>query len=71
MSLPALLVMTLATALAADPPPVEAPPLTPPQVAEFVEADYPPAARAQGLEARVLLRLAIDETGAVTDAVVL
>lgn len=47
-------------------PPLEAPP----EVRDFVEAEYPADARAQGLEGEVLLRIAIDEAGAVTDAVV-
>ena len=44
--------------------------LTPPTVVEFVEPAYPDAARTQGLEARVLLALTVDKTGAVVDAVV-
>src|SRR5262249_20315054 len=40
----------------------------PPQLQTAVPADYPEAARAAGLEAAVLLRLTIDEHGAVTAA---
>lgn len=47
-----------------------APALTPPTVLEFVEPAYPEAARKQGLEARVLLALTVDETGTVVNAVV-
>jgi TonB family protein len=55
------------------PPPAEAAPLelvAAPTLLEFVEATYPPGAKAQGREGRVVLQLAIDAEGAVTDVVV-
>ncbi|MEW6434665.1 MAG: TonB family protein [Myxococcota bacterium] len=39
-----------------------------PELLEFIEADYPPEAKAQGLTASVKLSVIIDETGAVSDA---
>lgn len=45
-----------------------APVVTPPELAEAVEADYPEAARAERLTGRVVLRLDIDAQGAVTHA---
>lgn len=39
-----------------------------PELLEFVQADYPPEAKAQGLTASVKLSVVIDETGKVTDA---
>jgi TonB family protein len=39
-----------------------------PELVEFVTADYPPEAKAQGLTAVVKLLVTIDETGVVTDA---
>lgn len=44
---------------------------TPPRLLDEVAPEYPAAAREQGLEAAVVLRLSIDEQGFVTDAVVL
>ncbi|MEW5742432.1 MAG: TonB family protein [Myxococcota bacterium] len=41
-----------------------------PELLEFIPADYPPDAKAQGLTASVRLLVTIDETGAVADAVV-
>lgn len=41
--------------------------LTPPSLVERVEASYPEAAKQRGVEAKVALRLSIDESGAVTD----
>ncbi len=73
-----LMLACLSGGAAAEEPAASAPsaeaaavPITPPTVKTFIEADYPPAARVQGLEGRVVLRLAIDDTGAVADAVVL
>lgn len=40
----------------------------PPELLEFVQADYPPEAKAQALTASVKLVVTIDETGAVADA---
>jgi TonB family protein len=44
----------------------EAPVFTPPALLEYVEADYPPAAFAAGIEAAVPARLDVDENGLVT-----
>jgi len=44
------------------------PQLTPPEILEFVEADYPEAAEAEGLEATVELEITIAADGVVTDA---
>src|SRR5208283_3150509 len=54
-------------------PPAKPPPeLTkPPGLEHFVEAAYPEAARASGLQARVLLEVDISATGEVTHATVL
>jgi TonB family protein len=46
----------------------EAPVITPPALRDFVEASYPPDARAQGLEASVELELTISADGIVTEA---
>ncbi|MCP4602560.1 MAG: TonB-dependent receptor [Proteobacteria bacterium] len=43
------------------------PELIPPVLVEHVEAEYPPEAFDQNLEAEVIARLNIDETGVVTD----
>lgn len=48
--------------------PAPAPVLTPPRLAQFVEAEYPEAARAAGLEARVLVELVVGTDGRVQDA---
>lgn len=42
----------------------------PPRLTDFVEADYPPEAAAQGVEAEVVLRLDIGADGSVLEAVV-
>lgn len=62
-------------ALAQAPPPAEegavsppAPLTTPPELVKFVEATYPEQARAQGLDAVVILELTVDAEGKVTDA---
>ena len=47
---------------------VAAPVVNPPELQESVKADYPPDALAERLTARVVLRLDIDATGAVTTA---
>jgi len=53
------------------PPPAKKPVLTrPPELVQGAAPEYPPAAAAAGLEAAVKVRLTIDATGAVTDAVV-
>lgn len=44
----------------------EAPP-RPPELLQFVQADYPPEALEEGLEAEVLLRIVLDEVGDVVD----
>jgi len=67
----ALLLPAQAPAEGAVPGPAAAPQIHPPVLLEAGEATYPPAARAQGLEAEVDLLLTIDETGAVTAAEVL
>ena len=74
---PALLLVTaLAAALGpamahADEPPAAAKPvLVPPKLLQFVEAKYPEEAEKAGIEANVVLRLDIDATGHVVDAVV-
>ncbi len=43
---------------------------TPPRVKGYVAPDYPPEAKAEGLEAKVVLELEIDATGKVTRATV-
>lgn len=43
----------------------------PPELLEFVQAAYPPAAEAAGLEGSVKLRVTLDETGGVSEAEVL
>jgi len=45
--------------------------VSPPVLEVYVEADYPPEAFVQGLEAEVLARIAVDESGAVTGVEVL
>ena len=47
------------------------PQLVMPQLVHFVSAEYPPEAQKAGLQADVVLRLTIDETGHVTEAEVL
>jgi TonB family protein len=42
-----------------------------PRLTQFVQADYPPEALAQGIEGAVLLQLTLDATGHVTEATVL
>jgi len=42
-----------------------------PRLTQFVQAEYPPEALAQGVEGSVLLELSVDATGQVTDARVL
>jgi len=49
-------------------PAPEAPEVTPPELVKFVEAPYPEAARAAGLEGSVVLELTLDADGKVTDA---
>lgn len=51
----------------ATPPPQQMVLTKPPQLLEFVEADYPEAAEAEKLEAEVLLILTISAEGVVTD----
>jgi TonB family protein len=53
-----------------DPPPAEGA-LRPPRLQQFVQADYPPAALAQNIEGSVVLQLAINAEGRVTEARVL
>jgi TonB family protein len=53
-----------------DPAPAEGA-LRPPRLQQFVQADYPPAALAQNLEGSVVLQLAINAEGRVTEARVL
>src|SRR5512145_2939329 len=54
-----------------EPSAAAAPPsVVPPTQTRFVEAEYPAAARQKGLEAKVVLRLRIDEQGNVTEALV-
>ncbi len=48
-----------------------APRLVPPELLEASEAKYPEEARAQGIQATVLLQLAIDADGVVSEATVL
>ena len=49
----------------------QAPTLTPPELLQDAEAEYPRAARAQRLEATVVLKLTIDTQGTVSDAEVI
>ena len=44
--------------------------IVPPKQIHFVQADYPEEARAQGTEATVVLRLSINPTGTVTEALI-
>jgi TonB family protein len=55
----------------ADAGPAPGPALVPPKLVDYVEADYPPEALAQGLEAAVPASLDIDENGLVTDVKIL
>ena len=48
--------------------PVDQAAVVPPKLVKFQDATYPPEARRLGLTADVILRLTIDDTGAVTDA---
>jgi TonB family protein len=64
-----LLAALLPARLRAQPAP--APALSPPVLIEAAEAAYPQEARAQGLEATVLLQLTIDAEGRVAEASVL
>ncbi len=65
-----LLLLSLQGAFAQQPPPPpppeeEPPPLVKdPVLLEFVQAPYPPAAQAEGVQGSVLLAIEIDETGA-------
>ena len=54
----------------ADPTPAAPATSSAPRLTQFVQADYPPAALAQGLEGSVLLELTIDPTGHVTQVTV-
>ncbi|MDH5492284.1 MAG: TonB family protein, partial [Myxococcales bacterium] len=75
-----LLAASLPSPLAAQPSEPEpedpageqaAPPvILPPRLLEFVEADYPEAAEAEGLEAAVILEITIAVDGAVTEAAI-
>ena len=75
------LLLLLAQAFALEPtpagsgepevPPEELPILEMPQIQTYVEAPYPEAAKAAGLEGTVLLLVEIDEAGAVVNAEVL
>jgi TonB family protein len=51
--------------------PAKKPVIVPPKQTKFVEAEYPKEAEAAGLQASVVLRLDIDETGKVTRAEVM
>jgi TonB family protein len=69
-----ILFLLLEAALAAAEPPLPSPPgaLTrPPELVEFVPAEYPPDAEAAGVEGAVLLSIVVDEEGGVRQAVVL
>ncbi|MDD5307129.1 MAG: TonB family protein [Deltaproteobacteria bacterium] len=55
----------------ADAGPAPGPSLTPPELVDYVKADYPPEAFAQGLEAAVSASLDIDENGLVTNVKIL
>lgn len=62
-------IMTLAVyALHAGRAHAQAPALTPPELLQDAEAEYPQAALAERLEATVVLKLTIDTHGAVSDA---
>lgn len=73
----ALAALALAQDPPASPPPAAGAPEEPPPLVEmpvlqgFVEAPYPEEARALGLDAKVLLAIEIDATGAVTNVEVL
>lgn len=77
MLLALLALATAQDAPAPAPPPApdaaeEPPPLVKmPALVHFVEAPYPAEAREQGLEAKVLLAIEVDATGAVTNVEVL
>lgn len=72
MWLLSLALLALSPAIAADPPPApadapaELPIVEMPQIAQYVEAPYPPEAQAAHLEGTVTLLIDIDETGTVT-----
>jgi protein TonB len=51
-------------------PPTQVTVLPRPVATQVPTTEYPPDALAQGIEGRVVLRLLVDETGAVVDAVV-
>src|SRR5262249_20516598 len=55
----------------AQPAPDANAPVTPPQIVHFENAPYPPEAQKLGLEANVVLRLAIDKDGKVTAVTVI
>ncbi|MEA2696214.1 MAG: hypothetical protein QOI66_485 [Myxococcales bacterium] len=55
-------------AASAQPAAPDAVALTPPKLVTFVDATYPPAAKAAGLQADVDLEMTIDATGKVTEA---
>ncbi len=57
--------------VAPAPPPAQGTLTRPPVLQQFVEAAYPPEARASGLEGRVLLEVDLSATGDVTRAAVL
>ena len=59
------------TPQAAEAPAAQAPAIEAPKLLEFSEATYPAQAEHERLEAAVLLRLTLDERGAVTEAEVL
>jgi TonB family protein len=62
--------VTSASAQPVEAPPVQSDAPVPPELSQFVEAEYPAEARDQGLTAAVDLRLTIDAEGNVTDVAV-
>ena len=67
----ALLLLALAIPAYADDDPDQAPVITKaPALTHFEEAVYPPAEKAKGTEATVILAISIDEHGAVTEVTV-
>ena len=71
VALGATLAFALPAASAETPPAADAPAVTPPRLASFVEADYPAEALAERSEADVGLLLTIGADGVVTDVQVI
>ncbi len=66
-----ILAVMLGALLAAEEPPAQGALTRPPELLEFVPAEYPPDAEAAGIEGTVLLSIVVGEDGEVRQAVVL